>query len=273
MTMLEKRRSKWGRLNGALMVMVFGAAWMPACDGNGDTHGNNPAANVGKPCTQTTDCGEGGVCVSIGGNQQVCSTACASSKDCLSGWICDAALAACACSSSPESCNGKDDDCNGLVDDRPRGEVSCQAQESDLCLDYSTFDGMSPAVSFKADVLPIFRGSFGVSTACHANEAGQQGQPYLGPPISDPDPTAAQITEIITQIVSVAAVKAPTMSRVDPGKPETSFLMHKMDATLTCAIVTCGPSCGSPMPVASASLPIDQRDLVRRWIAQGAKND
>jgi hypothetical protein len=50
--------------------------------------------------------------------------------------------------------------------------------------------------------------------------------------------------------------------------------MHKVDNTLSCSVVTCdGSACGVAMPQAGTTLPQAQRDTIRRWIAQGAKND
>ena len=60
---------------------------------------------------------------------------------------------------------------------------------------------------------------------------------------------------------------------VAPGDPGKSFLMHKMDNSLKCETLTCGAKCGGSMPLGSPTLSQDQRDTVRRWIAQGAKND
>jgi hypothetical protein len=141
------------------------------------------------------------------------------------------------------------------------------------CFDYSTFDGMSPAVAFQADVLPILRTSCGLSASCHGSENGPPGQPYLGSPASAGELTATQIGAIFAAIVDVSSTKAPGMKRVAPSDPEMSFLMHKLDATLDCPLVECSVECGLPMPLGSPTLPQDTRDVIRRWIAQGAKND
>jgi hypothetical protein len=140
------------------------------------------------------------------------------------------------------------------------------------CYNYASFKEDSPTVSFKTDVLPIFRNSCGLSTACHGAQPGPAGQPYLGPPASE-DVMQGQIDAIIAANVGVNATKAPTMKNVDAGSPETSFLMHKMDGTLTCSAVKCDPVCGAAMPQGSGPIPQDKRDTVRRWIAQGAKNN
>jgi hypothetical protein len=136
------------------------------------------------------------------------------------------------------------------------------------CYDYTKFTGTTPTVSFKTDVLPIFQNSCGLATACHGDPAGPADRPYLG------DKATPDIAKIFSANVGVASVEAPTLKIVDPSKPEASFLMHKMDGTLTCATVKCAASgCGVSMPQGSDVLPQDKRDTVRRWIAQGAKND
>jgi hypothetical protein len=153
----------------------------------------------------------------------------------------------------------------GCGDDPSEGDPNCY--------DYASFNASTPTVSFKTDVLPIFRNSCGLSAGCHGADPGPAGQPYLGPPNSMGDATQAQIDAIIAANVDQAATKAPEMKNVDPGKPESSFLMHKMDNTLKCESLKCGDNCGVSMPQAAPILAQAQRDTVRRWIEQGAKND
>lgn len=143
------------------------------------------------------------------------------------------------------------------------------------CFDYSTFDGATPAVSFSADVLPIFQQSCSLSTSCHGNVAGTNGRPYMGP-IGQMTPTMEQVAEIFAQNVNVNAVAAD-MKIVAPGDPKASFMTHKIDGTLSseCGVTCASTGCGTPMPQATEFVPIDasKRDTIRRWIAQGAKND
>ena len=40
------------------------------------------------------------------------------------------------------------------------------------CFDYATWDGETPTTTLKADVLPMFRRSCGLSTSCHGAEPG-----------------------------------------------------------------------------------------------------
>jgi hypothetical protein len=140
------------------------------------------------------------------------------------------------------------------------------------CFDYAGFDATTPTVSFKTDVLPIFRQSCGLSTSCHGT-LGSPG-PYLGPKLSDPEPSADDIDQIFAANVGVPASAEPGMSIVAPGEPRESFMMHKLDGTLECEQLACAVdgSCGDSMPVGVA-LEQGRRDTIRRWIAQGAKND
>jgi hypothetical protein len=144
------------------------------------------------------------------------------------------------------------------------------------CFDYSAFDGMSPAVSFQADVLPFFQQSCGVSTACHGdiNEPNEN-RPYLGPNMST-TPTQAEIDAIFASIVGVTSFYEPAMNIVKASDPENSFLMYKIDGMLECDKLECAGNkdCGGIMPQ-GVSEPVEQasRDKVRRWIAQGAQNN
>ena len=155
------------------------------------------------------------------------------------------------------------------------GGGSACGPSADGCFDYSCFKGDSPAVSFKTDVLPILRTSCGLSPSCHNSENGPGGQHYLGPKLSDPAPTADQIAKIFEQSVDKDPVLKAGMKIITPGDPEHSFFMHKLDS-VKCSKLACAPdnTCGSLMPQGSTTpMPAEKRDTVRRWIAQGAKND
>jgi hypothetical protein len=141
------------------------------------------------------------------------------------------------------------------------------------CFDYASWDGTAPATTFKADVLPLFRRSCGLSTSCHGADPGPAGQPYLGAAQSAGEMTPAQIEAVLAANVGVASAKEPTMKLVAAGDPAKSFLLHKLDGP-SCDALACAASgtCGEQMPQGSALAPTE-RDVVRRWIAQGAKND
>ena len=154
------------------------------------------------------------------------------------------------------------------------GGGSCEPS-ADGCFEYSCFKGDAPAVTFKADVLPILRNSCGLSSSCHTNENGPGGQHYLGPKKSDPDPTPEQIAKIFEQSVGKAPVLKAGMNIITPGAPEQSFFMYKLDG-IKCATLDCAAngSCGALMPLgATEPMRAIERDILRRWIAQGAKND
>lgn len=66
-------------------------------------------------------------------------------------------------------------------------------------------------------------------------------------------------------LVNVPSDEVPTMMRVKPGEPEQSYLWLKVDHRA---------KEGSGMPKGvfySKKLPQDQLDLIKNWIAQGAK--
>jgi hypothetical protein len=154
------------------------------------------------------------------------------------------------------------------------------------CYDYATFDGSAPVETFQADVLPILRTSCGLSTSCHGTvspdcaasfwEPPTNMQQYYGPALNCGTPTAAQIALIFSNAVGVKSVEETEMDIIDPGNPEQSFLMYKVDGTLTCPTLVCSKTpgaCFNPMPSGSPLIAASDRDVIRRWIAQGAKND
>jgi hypothetical protein len=147
---------------------------------------------------------------------------------------------------------------------------------ADGCFKSTCFTADAPVVSFKADVLPILRTSCGLSSSCHNSENGPGGQHYLGPKNSDPAPTAAQIDHIFALWINQPPVINAGMNLITPSDPEHSFFMYKLDG-LKCAKLACtGSNCGDLMPqgaTESSLYDADKRDTLRRWIAQGAKND
>lgn len=148
--------------------------------------------------------------------------------------------------------------------------------DADGCFDYGCFKSDAPVVSFKADVLPILRTSCGLSSSCHGSETGTNGQHYLGPKNSDPEPTAAQIQLIFDAWINQPPVVKAGMNLITPSDPEHSFFMSKLDG-LKCSKLTCsGTECGALMPQGATETMLydaTKRDTLRRWIAQGAKND
>ncbi len=143
----------------------------------------------------------------------------------------------------------------------------CPGDDKAVCKDYSppaSFDAQNPTVTFAKDVMPIFSQSCAF-TSCHGSASGNANGVFLG---------AADPVRVYQAIVDVRSSKLPTMSYVKPGDPHESFLMRKMDGSHCVLDAQCtGTDCGQSMPKNDETLPIESRDIVRRWIAQGAKND
>ncbi len=165
----------------------------------------------------------------------------------------------------------------GCSDDGSGGSGGgCEELGADKCFDYACFEAPSAEVSFSAEVLPIFEQSCSLSSACHGNPQSPVGpdgyKPYLGE--VNPETTPSDIDLIFSTIVGADSFLAPTRKLVDPEKPETSFLMNKMDGDLSCSALECNDGdCLQPMPQGSGVLDRATRDVVRTWILQGAKNN
>lgn len=112
------------------------------------------------------------------------------------------------------------------------------------CFDYSSIDLTTPAVSFKTDVLPIFRQSCGLSTSCHGSPTGGSlgGQHFYGPSNSAPAPSAADIQAIMDQSVGKASTANPDMVVIkSPYWP--SFLRQILQSVFCSAFPVPFPPC------------------------------
>ncbi|MBS2019837.1 MAG: hypothetical protein JST00_43645 [Deltaproteobacteria bacterium] len=137
---------------------------------------------------------------------------------------------------------------------------------SSSCVDYSppaSFDANTPATSFSRDVMPVFQRSCAFST-CHGATTGPANGVFLG----------NDAARVHGAIVGVKSGELAAMSFVTPGDPRQSYLLRKMDGSQCALDAQCkGGSCQGSMPKNDQVLPVETRDIVRRWIAQGAKND
>lgn len=70
--------------------------------------------------------------------------------------------------------------------------------------------------------------------------------------------------EAFDHLVGKPAVGAPSKVRVQPGKPEESYLIEKLTQDQ--------PAAGARMPP-GATVSDEQLELLRSWIANGAKRD
>jgi hypothetical protein len=186
------------------------------------------------------------------------------------------------------------------------------AAMADVCAAYaSSADLSAPVVSFASDVLPLFSRSCGLSIQCHRSldpqqSTGEWGAPlvYLGCvdspstvtfPCDDPNPGPDVYRALVglrdggLEAGPAVPVEIASMPFVTPGEPSKSYLMHKLDGDV-CILQGCIPNnplvlgtagmvgvmsswCGQQEPFLQGPLDEATRDLVRRWIAQGAKNN
>lgn len=140
--------------------------------------------------------------------------------------------------------------------------------DKQACTAYqSAIDLAQPSVSFQKDVVPILQQNCALS-ACHGSNVGKNNGVYLGAPQGSVD-----AARVYGAIVGVSSPTAPSLSFVAAGDPQKSFIMHKMDGDLCTLTAQCTGSCGITMPKDAAQLGVAPRDVVRRWIAQGAVNN
>ena len=137
----------------------------------------------------------------------------------------------------------------------------------------------SPSVSFATDIQPIFNQSCAISGAtCHGSmstDPKTTGQIYLGSPDGGVTPQ-----QVLMGIVGVSSPENGQMDIIKAGDPTNSYLMHKLDGDQCQFASTCNATknplfanCGIQMPFNSGVLDQDTRDKIRRWIAQGAKQN
>jgi hypothetical protein len=143
-------------------------------------------------------------------------------------------------------------------------------------------DLMTPTVSFAQSVQPLFNMSCSLSTpgTCHALQNPGNTTPwlvYLGAVTGTVDAGA-----VLSGLVGKPAAEDPSMDLIKAGDPENSYLMHKLDYDQCQFSAACNAqlhvnpqfqACGQGMPYFSGILDTDTRDNIRRWIAQGAKNN
>jgi hypothetical protein len=109
-------------------------------------------------------------------------------------------------------------------------------------------------VSFCADIQPIFTANCAFS-GCHAGAA-----PQLGQNLSSGNAYAS--------IVNVPSQEVPTLARVEPGAPDASYLVNKIEGTAAAV-----GGVDTRMPLGQGALPAADIDLIRAWIAAGAPNN
>jgi hypothetical protein len=176
-------------------------------------------------------------------------------------------LGAAACSSS--SATGSPTDA-AADPETAAPEAGCSPYTSDA-------DLTTPTVSFAKDIQPTLNRSCGIAGAtCHGapSVVKVDMRPYLGNFDGGTDAQA-----VVEGLVGVQSPEDPDFVMVKAGDPGNSFLMHKLDGDQCLFMTGCAKGqtqytdCGQMMPYSSPPLDTATRDTIRKWIAQGAKNN
>ncbi len=154
--------------------------------------------------------------------------------------------------------------CDSEPDALPEPEV-CDA------FDYTQFEP-GPTLSFRTEVSPLFGRCAGGT--CHGSPRSAAAGLYLLIPTGDTPEEATERARIVAEVMTAPARTTPDLPRITPGRPDQSLLMHKLDGSHSCLGLTCpGGDCGLRMPRVGTPLSAEERNLIRRWIAQGARVD
>jgi len=121
------------------------------------------------------------------------------------------------------------------------------------CCSKSSNPTKPPAVkedpSFASDIQPIFTGNCALS-GCHA-APGQHG-------------LILSAGQSYSLLVNVNSVEVPSLMRVRPSLPDSSYLVNKIEGTQTV---------GVRMPATGTPLSSSDIQLIRNWITKGAQNN
>ncbi len=129
----------------------------------------------------------------------------------------------------------------------------------------ATTDLTTPTVSFATDVMPVFAHNCS-SSSCHGIADSPRGDLFLGAELAH----GTDASKVYAALAKPSG-QLPSMPYVTAGDPSSSYLMHKLDADQCMYQTSCvGHDCLQSMPYDTSALPVETRDVVRRWIAQGA---
>jgi hypothetical protein len=156
------------------------------------------------------------------------------------------------------------------------------AHGQDAATGYDAAPGCgSAAVSFQADIVPIFQSSCTLSSVCHGqmNNSTEEGL-YLGE-----NEGATSASAVYAMLVGVRSMQDPSMNLVTPGDSSRSYLWHKVygdqdtlanectQATTMCVDCTASTPCGDLMPYLGEPLPFADLCAIEGWIGRGAPNN
>jgi hypothetical protein len=125
------------------------------------------------------------------------------------------------------------------------------------CFSEHTPAAPTTTVSFSANVEPFLNSTCAFS-GCHGTTNTRPNN----------KPMVLATGQAYDNIVNVSAGELATMMRIRPSKPDSSYLIHKLQGTH----LTVGGS-GARMPLNQAALPQSQIDMMRTWVSEGAKRN
>ena len=128
---------------------------------------------------------------------------------------------------------------------------------------------MTPQVSFKSDVMPVFE-QHCASSSCHGIADSPKGDLFLGAQLAK----GSDSNMVHGALVGKTSTQLPSMMFVAAGDPTHSYIIHKIDGDQCMYESQCvGTDCQMSMPFSDGLMPVETRDIVRRWIAQGANDN
>lgn len=131
-----------------------------------------------------------------------------------------------------------------------------------------------PTISYANDIQPIWENGNCTLSACHG--------PSFTKPADQPEVLVAG--QSYQNIVNVPAVEAPSLMLVNPGHPESSYLLDKVKG-IQMQFGMPDPAAGTndqmpqlcdptvPDPQEGGCLTSDQINKIQAWIAEGAPNN
>jgi mono/diheme cytochrome c family protein len=111
--------------------------------------------------------------------------------------------------------------------------------------DFTVVDPVATAVDYATQIQPVFNSR---CTECHAGGSAPQG-------------LRLDAANSYANLVNVASREVPSLQRVEPGDPDNSYLVQKVEGTA---------AVGGRMPLNRTPLNQETIALIRQWISEGA---
>jgi mono/diheme cytochrome c family protein len=111
--------------------------------------------------------------------------------------------------------------------------------------DFTVVNPVATAVDYTSDIQPVFTNR---CTGCHSGGGAPQG-------------LQLDAANSYADLVNVASNEVPSLLRVEPGNPDDSYLVHKIEGTA---------AVGGRMPLGGTPLSAETIALIRQWISEGA---